>query len=393
MILNFIKPLLVATAFVLLLPALRAADAPYVLLRQDYEKTYTETFDVDGNGEVRLANRYGEIKVETWDRNEVKIDVRVKVSAVDQDDADRTFDRIEVSFAGGSNSATAITNIGTNKRRSKGIIEALFDGEWPSFGGVTNSNDFKVYYRVKMPASASLETEAKYCDVTLPDLSGNTNVSVAYGNLVAGELTGSSEVSVSYGSARIDELGENSTFRVRYCDGNEIRKAKDLRYDGRYSETRIGTVGRLSIDAGYEELEVESAGELRLDGNYNDLEVGTVERIHLDGNYCDVSIDEVGKEIEVDASYGDLGIEQLRAGFERVYIRVNYINVEIDVDSDAGFEFELRTRYGDISYDSDRATGVNSNKSGSSRSATGTMPGKGKGTIDISTSYGDIKIN
>jgi hypothetical protein len=393
MILKFIKPLLVATAFLLLLPALKAADAPSVLLRQDYEKTYTETFQVDGNGEVRLANRYGEIKVETWDRDEVKIDVRVKVSASDQEDADRTFNRIEVNFTGGSNSATAITNIGSNKRRSKGIIEAIFDGEWPSFGGISNSNDFKVYYRVKMPASASLETEAKYCDVSLPDLSGNTNISVGYGNLVAGDLTGRSEVSVSYGSARIDELGENSTFRVRYCDGNEIRKAQDLRYDGRYSETRIGNVGRLNIDAGYEELEVESAEELRLDGNYNDLEVGTVGRIHLDGNYCDVSIDEVSKELEVDASYGDLEIEQLRAGFERVYIRVNYIDVEIDVDSDAGYEFELRTRYGDISYDSDKAQNVNSNKSGSSRSATGSIPGNGKGTIDISTSYGDIEID
>jgi hypothetical protein len=393
MILKFIKPILAATAFLLLLPALLAAEAPD-LLKQDYEKTYTETFQVDGEGEVRLANRYGEIKVETWDRNEVKIDIRIKVSASDQDDADRTFDRIEVNFTGGSNSATAITNIGTRSRGSKGFIESILDGEWPSFGrGISNSNDFKVYYRVKMPASASLETEAKYCDVSLPDLSGNTNISVGYGNLVAGDLTGRNEVSVSYGSARIDEMGENSTLRVRYCDGNEIRKAAELRYDGRYSETRIGTVGRLIIDAGYEELEVEHARELRLDGNYNDLEVGTVERIFLDGNYCDVSIDEVVKEIEVDASYGDLEIDELKAGFERVYIRVNYIDVEIDVDSDAGFEFELRTRYGDISYDRERAKNVNSNKSGSSRSATGNMPGNGKGSINISTSYGDIEID
>jgi len=187
--LKSVKPILVAAVFLLLLPALRAADVPH-LLKQDYEKTYTETFDVDGDGEVRLANRYGEIKVETWDRNEVKIDVRVKVSASDQDDADRTFDRIEINFTGGSNSATAVTNIGTNRSRSKGIIESIFDGEWPSFGRTVNSNDFKVYYRVKMPASASLETEAKYCDVSLPDLSGNTNISVGYGNLVAGDMTG-----------------------------------------------------------------------------------------------------------------------------------------------------------------------------------------------------------
>lgn len=388
-----IKILLPALALLFWLPALSAGPSSYIFLRQDYEKTYSETFKVDGDGEVRLANRYGEIKVETWDRNEVKIDVRVKVSANDQEDANRTFDRIEISFSGGANSATAITNIGTSKQKSKGIIESIFNGEWPSFSGSNNSNDFKVYYRVRMPASASLETEAKYCDVTLPDLSGSTNISVGYGNLVAGDLTGRSEISVSYGSARIDELGENSTFRVRYCDGNYIRKAADLRYDGRYSETRIGPVGSLSIDAGYEEIEVESAREIRFDGNYNDLEVERVERIYLDGNYCDFNIGEVTRELEVDASYGDLQINRLTAGFERVYVRVNYIDVEIDLDSDAGYQFDLRTRYGGISFDSSRGNNVNTNKSGSSKSVTGTMPGKGKGSLDISTSYGDIELD
>lgn len=389
-----IKSLLPVLACLLLLPAAMAAGSfSYLLVRQDFEKTYSETFKVDGDGEVRLANRYGEIKVETWERNEVKIDVRVKVSANDQEDANRTFDRIEISFTGGANSATAITNIGTSKQKNKGIIESIFNGEWPSFSGGSNSNDFKVYYRVRMPASASLETEAKYCDVTLPDLSGSTNISVGYGNLVAGDLTGRGEISVSYGSARIDELGSNSTFRVRYCDGNEIRKAGDLRYDGRYSETRIGPAGNLTIDAGYEEVEVESAREIRFDGNYNDLEVGRVERIYLDGNYCDFAIGEVTRELEVDASYGDLQINRLTAGFERVYIRVNYIDVELDIDSDAGYSLDLSTRYGGISYDSSRAQNVNTNKSGTSKSVTGTMPGKGKGSINIATSYGDIEID
>jgi hypothetical protein len=368
--------------------------------RQDYEKNYSETFSVDGSGDVRLSNRYGEITVETWDRNEVKIDVRVKVSADDQDDANRLFDRIEVSFTGGANSASAITSIGTggkSKNKGGGIIsEWLNDIEWPwssSSNSYGSSNDFRVYYRVKMPISASLETEAKYCDVNLPDLSGNTNLSVGYGNLVAGDLTGRNEISVSYGTARVDQLGDNSSFRVRYCDGNEIRKAATLRYDGRYSETKVGTVDRLTVDAGYEELEVESARELRVDGNYNDILIGRVGRVFLDGNYSDVEIGEVTEELEVDASYGDLEIKHLRTGFERVYIRVNYIDVELDVDSDAGYTFDLSTRYGDISFETSRASNKNTNKSGSSRTVTGSMPGKGRGTIDISTSYGDISID
>ena len=394
---KLITSLLLPLALLLVLPV-GAEDLP--VQRQDYEKNYSETFSVDGSGDVRLSNRYGEITVETWDRDEVKIDVRVKVSADDQDDAERLFNRIEVSFTGGANSASAITSIGSKGKRKKGsggiFTEWLEDIDWPWSSSSSNygsSNDFRVYYRVRMPASANLETDAKYCDVSLPDLSGNTNLSVGYGNLVAGDLTGRNEVSVSYGTARIDQLGDNSTFRVRYCGRNEIRKAASLRYDGRYSETEFGTVDRLTIEAGYEEIEVEDARELRIDGNYNDIQVERVERIFLDGNYSDVEIGEVIQELEVDASYGDLEIEHLHTGFERVYIRVNYIDVELDVDSDAGYSFDLKTRYGDISFDTGRADNKNVSKSGSSRTATGNIPGKGKGTIDISTSYGDISID
>ncbi|WP_187271022.1 DUF4097 family beta strand repeat-containing protein [Neolewinella aurantiaca] len=387
---NFLTFLLPVLAFVLPV-SLGAAGHPPTP-DQDFEKTFSETFSVNGSGDVRLTNRYGDIRVETWDRNEVKIDVRVKVSANDREDADRTFDRIEISFSGGANTATAITSISNGKTSSKGIIRSIIDGEWPSWSNSGGSNDFKVHYTVKMPASTSLETDAKYCDVMLPDLSGNTRLTVGYGDLVAGDLTGSNEISVSYGSARIDELGENSSFRVRYCDGNTIRRAADLRYDGRYSETEIGTVDRLRVDAGYEDMEVRQAREIRFDGNYNDLVVERVERIFLDGNYSDVEINEVTKELEVDASYGDLEIDELAAGFERVYIRVNYIDVDLDIDDDAGYELDLRTRYGSIDFSGRNAT-FDRDKSGSSQSLTGHKKGTGSGRVDISTSYGDIDIH
>lgn len=384
---NFITRLLPVLALVL--PVALGAAVP----EQDFEKTFSETFAVNGSGDVRLTNRYGDIRVETWDRDEVKIDVRVKVSADDQDDANRTFDRIEISFSGGANTATAITSIGTGKKRGKGIIESLFDGEWPSWPSFGNSSsDFKIHYTVKMPATASLETDAKYCDVLLPDLSGNNRLTVGYGDLVAGDLTGRNEISVSYGSARIDQLGENSSFRVRYCDGNNIRKAADLRYDGRYSETEIGTVDRLRIDAGYEEVEVREAREIRFDGNYNDLMVERVERIFLDGNYSDFEINEVSKELEVDASYGDLEIDRLLSGFERVYIRVSYLDVDLDVDDEAGYEIELRTRYGGIDF-SARNVEIDEDNSGTSKSIRGKKKGTGSGRIDISTSYGDIEVH
>ena len=361
--------------------------------RQDFDKNFTETFRIGADGDVRIHNRYGSIRVETWDRPEVKFDVRVRVSAEDQEHADRVFDRIQISFSGGGNGASAITSIGTSDRKQKGFFSSLLSGEWPFSGSWSSdgSNDFKITYTVRMPATANLETEAKYCDVTLPDLSGNTQLNVAYGNLVAGDLTGRAEISTSYGSARVDQLGDNSVFRVRYCDDNVIREATNLRYDGRYSETEIGTVDRLTVSAGYEEVEIDRVGELRFEGNYNDLDVRLAERVFFDGNYCDVAIGEVSRELEVDASYGDLEVNDLRTGFERVYVRTSYTDVEIDINNAAGYEFQLSARYGSLNFDKQRAKAT-VETSGQTKSARGRMPGTGSGRVDISTSYGDINL-
>lgn len=378
-------------AALLLLAQLPLGAHNYLLLPQDFEKKYSETFNVNGEGDVRLENRYGEIRVETWERNEVQIDVVVRVSADDKDEADDTFDRIRIDFVSSGNSASASTSIGERSSKGSGWLKQFWDGEWNWGGG--SSNDFKVYYTVKMPASANLSTTAKYCDVNLPDLSGETNLSIGYGDLYAGDLTGArNNVTVSYGSARISTLAGRSELRVRYSEGS-ISKADDLRYDGRYSDFRLGNVGELNLDIGYEDIEIESAKKIRMDGNYNDVEVDRVGTLIVDGNYNEWSVNLVENELEVESSYGDFAVDRLASGFSRVYIRVNYIDVEIDVDNDAGYELDLRSRYGDISYDHDRAQNVNSDRSGSSQSVTATMPGKGNGKIDVSTSYGDIEIN
>ena len=354
--------------------------------KQDYEKKYSETYNVDGRGSVRLENRYGRIDVQTWDRDQVQIDVTIRANTTTQEKANDIFDRITIDFTGGGNRATATTSIGANKKG--GFWDSLFGDSFSiSFGD--NGNDFKVIYIVKMPAAAQLETVAKYCDVSLPDLSGSNVTDVAYGDMVAGKLSGSNNVSISYGSLRAKELGRSSELRLRYSEAT-VRQADDLRYDGRYSETEIDMVNTLRIDAGYEDIEVQSAKKIVADGNYNDIEVGTVDDIEFDGNYTGYSIDLVNVRIRGESRYGDVEVDELGPNFNSVHIRTSYADVEIGVPGGRGYEVDLSTRYGDISLSGDGQ--LNRTNEGSSESIKGTIAGTGTGRIDISTSYGDVSL-
>ena len=48
---------------------------------QELTKNYDESFDVNANVEVELKNEFGQINVETWDKNQVAVNVEVSVEA------------------------------------------------------------------------------------------------------------------------------------------------------------------------------------------------------------------------------------------------------------------------------------------------------------------------
>ena len=52
----------------------------------EYNKTVKKEFAISSNGTVYLANKYGKVDVKTWDRNRVKLDIRIyKFLHVDPD--------------------------------------------------------------------------------------------------------------------------------------------------------------------------------------------------------------------------------------------------------------------------------------------------------------------
>jgi hypothetical protein len=349
---------------------------------KDYEKRYSETYSVSNSTRVKLDNRYGEIKVVTWNQQRVKVDVLVIVQARSEDDFQETLERIDVAIQGNTSSVSATTTI--NGRRGG-------NSWWDMITGGGGSDDFKIYYTVSMPAALPLDVKARYCDVELPDLSGPTYLNVGYGDLVGGRLTNRTELDVSYGSARIERIGNDSDIKMRYSEGS-IRNAGDLRYDGRYSETRFGTVGSVRLDVGYEEIDIESATEVRLNGNYNELAVRRAGSVYLDGNYTDFNLGTISRVVEVDGNYGDVEVGTLEAGFDHVRIRVSYSDVRIDVANNAGYTLDLRARYGDIDVPRDQLSPRNISSQGSTKTVTGKKAGTGSGRIEVETSYGDIEI-
>ena len=351
---------------------------------QNFKKRITKTFPLSADGIVGVNTRYGEVRVETWDRKEVSFDVTISATARNQEEADETFGRVGIDFTDTPNRVTATTSLANRTKSSFFGLISVTTG--------IGSNDVKIYYTIKMPRGASFDTDSRYCDIYLPDLRGNNRLTLKYGDLVSGSMTGSNAIVIGYGKLRTEAIGTDSEIELRYSEAT-IRSAGDLKYDGRYSEIQIGKADEVEIEAAYDEIEIEEATRIDLEGNYNELQVGTVATLIIDGNYGDFEIDRITKTLELEARYGDIEVKSLAAGFDRVEVDAAYIDINIDIEATAGYRVDLSTRYADIEMaDRNRMQNSQSDKDGSTQTLRGTVSGTGQGLIKITTSYGDIEL-
>lgn len=348
--------------------------------RREFVKEINKSFPLDSDGHLELSNRHGQINVQSWDKEETKINIRIIVQAGDQEEANEVFERVRISFTDTRKLVTATTQINASK-----------DSWWDRLFGSYGSDDFKIIYDVKMPTQAYLQANGQYCNVSCDDHAGESSFYVKYGNLNAGELGGRTQIEVGYGNANIENLKTSSAVQMRYGNLDVDRAAGELEVDIRYGELQLKEVNELILDSRYTEVEVGKAVRIRIDGSYGDLQIGEVRNLRATTTYLGYEIDQVLGSADITTAYGDVEIDFVKAGFEEIRVKGSYADIELRMDPTAGYEMNARTSYSDIDYPNGMEVNRKENKSNSA-SMEGRKKGIGSGKLDLSSAYGDISV-
>ena len=221
-----------------------------------HERSISQTYPAGANDQLKIENQFGNIVVKSWNKNEVKVDIRIEVSANDKNVAQKIFENIDVAHVRQGNTISFETDFHIKK---KGDIAT---GNYKS--------DMRVNYEVLMPAGLTLSVENKFGNTILPDLTGTVNVEQQFGELVAGNLSKAGKINVKFGKAAIEsaangdydfEFSEEVTINklsgrpnidLRYCKKSVINAAaiESLNLDAHYS--RVAVVIPKNIPAGFD---------------------------------------------------------------------------------------------------------------------------------------------
>jgi hypothetical protein len=297
-------------------------------------KNYSKIYPADGGDVLTIDNRYGDIVVNTWDKNQFKVDVQIKVDASNDADAQKLLDNVNISDAKDGSSVAFRTDIGTGS------------SSWLSWLTEDHHHKLKILYTVYMPAKNDLVIRNSYGAIQLPDLNGKATIVCAYGSLTAKSLNNESTIRASYSNVDLGTL-----------DATWI--------DISYGNLNVGTVNRIASNASYTAVKI---GKIHESGAFN---------IRYAGPFSISDIDRKMNDLAINSSYS---------------------NVDIGLSGDENVNFAVSLRYGDFGYGNRNITFTDKTPddgkphfSKSYKGALGT--GNPDKNIRINSSYGNVTFN
>jgi len=298
-------------------------------------KSYSKSYPIDGNDQIKLSNEYGRIVVNTWDRHEVKVDVQIKAEADNESDAQKLLDGVQITDSKDGDQVSFRTQIERNN-----------NGSWKLWNfGNGKKHKVEINYTVYMPARTDLNVEDSYGAIQLPDLSGKVKITSSYGSVSAQNLSN---------------------------PANQI--------EGSYGSLKIGSLNGARLDFSYGSVDLDECNNLKADLSYGSFKLG---RLKGTG--------------DIDLSYvAGFKIDELTNSFKKLKVDASYSGVALGVPDANSFDFDITTSYGGFNYNDNRViftSKPDAKHAGSTRNYKGHF-GKGgnDAQIVIHTSYGGVNF-
>jgi hypothetical protein len=338
----------------------------FTLSAQEVTKEFHKEYTAGPNTTLEISNRYGDVVIQSWEKDQVVIDVRITVELPNKEKAEKLLSYIDVQFSEGENLISAKT-----------VIDDKFS--FTGWGG--DSRKFSIDYKIKMPVGTALTLANKYGDTEIDELHGLVNLDIKYGDLTAGKLTRGNikpinRLNLAYGKGTISEAGWLD-LTVRYVGSMGIIKSQALLIDSKYSKLNLGETSSIVGESKYDNIKIEKINNLVLENGYTETNIGTLT-----------------KKLNYNGSYGSFSIDRVAAEFESINVDTHYMGVKLGLDESANYKLEAKVTYGGLKFNEDNFKNQRRIIENNSSEVAGIVGKEDSpdATVNINSSYGSVKL-
>ena len=324
---------------------------------EEATKSVTKSFKINPDTRIDIDNKYGNIIINKWDKNEFDLKVEIEARGKNESKTQKILDAIEIDIS---------------DRISSGSLSVETE-----INSINGNSSFSIHYEITMP---------------------NTNpmrLSNSFGSVYMGSYRGDLDIEVKYGQFQAEDL-EKANIRIEFANSRcEIEALKSGKLDLRYSKMSIEDMGDIEISSQFSELEIENAGALELEGRYGGFEIESVKSLTGDIQFSGLDIEYLEESLNLDSRHGNgINLDKVSRSFKEIDIESQFTSVDINLESGSATTLNFDLQFGNLRAYGD---GINFNKvikEHTSSSYEGYLGNKdASSSIRVNSRHGNIRLD
>lgn len=301
-----------------LMTLLLVISLPLILRAQTYseKREQSRSFRVKPGTMVQIYNKYGNVNVQQWEKDSVRIEVSLSAQSKQPAKVKKILSSIDCEMIATAGFISARTVFHDNS--------ATFWKDVVSYAGkvVNAGNNLQIHYTVYMPSESPLKIENKFGNIYLDSQKANTDITLSNGDLQARDFTGNFRLDLEFGSASIQQTGE-ARFNINYSD-LYLQKAAKLNLSSRSSTLDIDEAASMDIESVRDKINIKSCASFSGDASFSRIRVNELSTV------CSFT-----------AKYGELKLNSISRDFITIYIKSEFTDVMLGVSPQAATSFDL----------------------------------------------------
>lgn len=270
-----------------------------------FASTKIHRYSVNRDSHLEIVNKYGDIHIETWEKDSLKVVATITAETKSNEKAERMMDNVDFE----------IVDVGTYIVIKTVMTGSAFDliEEIKGIFSQNQSNSLTIDYNIWMPAWLDISMENKFGNIYFPTLDGKTEITLAYGKILGNEISKEGNFDLKYVDMRLKSL-EKGSLELNSSD-LQVDMCGSLVVNSRTSTLNFNEVTDALITSNHDDIKVSKAQVLDIRGEFTDAEVwGVQSGLYLNARYCNVSVymaDEGFKTFNLQTEFSTLTINIL----------------------------------------------------------------------------------
>jgi DUF4097 and DUF4098 domain-containing protein YvlB len=334
---------------------------------QTYTFNNSQEQDLPANASLRVLSDHGDVTINSWDENKIKIDATKKLRAEEGTDTNKIDSQTKPAVTVEGNTVTVNANT----------------------AGAGSNVSVRTDLQIWVPRKVAVDIATRKGDVTVRDREANVKATNSKGALTVEDVKGNVDLEQrSKGDIHIARIDGTVSVNGQVDDSSVSDVSGDVKLTGDYyGDMQLSKLAKgFSFRSSRTDLEMA-----KLDGDLN-MNPGDLRASNLAGpvrvltKSTDIHFDDLNGELKVENSNGNIEVHSSKVG--PMEISNQNGDVHLVVPEKTAFQVDLRTKNGDVNSDFNNFKVETQN--GESR-ASGAV-GNGGPTLKVNSEHGNIEI-